>query len=96
MQQLMGFLECSDNNKAITVLELFQNAVSEWGLPSRVRCDQGGENTKEARFNVEPPSKRNRKGISDCRQKCPQSGSRMTVARCLPGCVEDVFRYFLS
>lgn len=44
------FLHCSNNNRASTVLELFQEAVDEWGLPSRVRCDKGGENTEVARF----------------------------------------------
>ena len=44
------FLHCSNNNKAVTVLELFKKAVHEWGLPSRVRCDKGGENSEVARF----------------------------------------------
>ena len=44
------FLHCSSNNKASTVLELFRGAVDEWGLPSRVRCDRGGENTEVAQF----------------------------------------------
>ena len=38
------FLYCSSNNRASTVLELFQAAVGCWGLPSRIRCDKGGEN----------------------------------------------------
>ena len=38
------FLHCSNNNRANTALDLFQADVAEWGLPSRVRCDKGGEN----------------------------------------------------
>ena len=35
------FLRVSTNNKADTVLQAFQQAESEYGLPSRVRFDQG-------------------------------------------------------
>lgn len=38
------FLKCSDNNRASTVLSLFQESVSCFGLPERVRTDHGGEN----------------------------------------------------
>ena len=38
------FLRCSTNNKAVTVLECFQEATAQWGIPSRVRSDYGGEN----------------------------------------------------
>ena len=33
------------NNKASPILSAFLTAVAEHGLPSRVRCDKGGENT---------------------------------------------------
>ena len=33
------FFKCSTNNKAVTVLKLFQIAVQDFGLPSRVRDD---------------------------------------------------------
>lgn len=41
--QVVG-LRASDNNRATTVLDIFLDAVKQWGFPSRVRADHGREN----------------------------------------------------
>ena len=51
------FLQCSDNNRASTVLNLFENAVESYGLHSRVRADKGGENVEVSLFLLSHPAR---------------------------------------
>lgn len=51
--RLVVFLRASTNNRASTVLELFQQAVTLYSLPSRVRSDQGLENVDVARYMLQ-------------------------------------------
>ena len=47
------FLHCTSNNLAATVLHHFQCAVSQYGLPDRVRSDRGGENVDVWRYMIQ-------------------------------------------
>ena len=48
--RMVVYIKCSSNNRADTVLNLFQEATQRFGLPSRVRSDQGTENTAVALY----------------------------------------------
>ena len=49
--QITG-LRASTNNYASTVLDLFLDAQAEYGIPSRMRGDRGGENIEVATYMV--------------------------------------------
>ena len=50
-------LRASTNNLADTVLLCFLDAVRRHGLPSRVRCDRGGENVRVSEFMLNHPER---------------------------------------
>ena len=50
---MVVYLGCSTNNRSSTVFSLFIEAVRQYGLPSRVRSDQGLENYKVAQYMIE-------------------------------------------
>ena len=55
--RLVVFLRASTNNKAETMLGAFLEGVNHFGLPSRVRCDKGGENVLVSQYMLEHPNR---------------------------------------
>ena len=55
--RLIMFLQASSNNRADTMLHAFRKGVTEFGLPSRVRMDKGGENVRVAQYMLEHPER---------------------------------------
>ena len=55
--RVVTYLKAANNNLANTALAAFLQGVSEYGLPSRVRTDKGGENVKIAQCMLDNPSR---------------------------------------
>ena len=53
--RMIVFLRANNNNMAATVFDLFLGAVGQFGPPSRVRTDKGGENVDIARYILNHP-----------------------------------------
>lgn len=51
--RMIVFIHCSNNNKAATVYYHFLQAAREFGFPSRVQSDQGGENALVVRHMLQ-------------------------------------------
>jgi hypothetical protein len=46
-------IQCSTNNRAATVLDIFLEAVNKHRLPSRVRGDHGTENVRVVAYMIQ-------------------------------------------
>jgi len=52
LSRTLTFIRCSDNNRASTVLEGYLVGVRQYGCPSRLRTDRGGENVAIADYMI--------------------------------------------
>ena len=64
--RLPMYCYCSNNNEVQTVLSLFLSAVDLLGLPSRVRCDRGGENSLVGFYMLSHPLRGTGRGSIIC------------------------------
>ena len=55
--RIVVYLQCATNNRARTVVACFMEAVQNYGLPSRVHSDRGGENVQVANFMLQHPER---------------------------------------
>lgn len=55
--RLITYLKVSTNNLSSTVLQAFLSAIGEFGLPSRIRTDKGGENVSIAEYMLSHPER---------------------------------------
>ena len=66
------YLECTNNNKAATVGDLFKSGLEEFGLPSHVRGDRGVENVDVARLMI--ARREENRGVSSLEEASTTSG----------------------
>lgn len=50
--RLITYLECTNNNRAATIVNMFRKGVLEFGLPLQIRSDHGSENVDIWRFMI--------------------------------------------
>ena len=61
--RLVTYLKAANNNRASTAFSAFEAGLSEYGIPSRVRTDRGGENVEIARYMLQHPARGPGRGV---------------------------------
>ena len=94
--RLIMFLKVSPNNKAETMLDAFIQGVEQFGVPSRVRMDMGGENVLVARYMIEHPERGPGRGSAITGRSTHNQRIERLWKDLFSGCVSYFYSLFYS
>ena len=84
---LIVFLRAAGNNLASTVLSVFTAAVDQFGLPSRIRIDRGGENVSVSEYMLDYPEHGPGRGRVIAGRRIHNQGIEILLRDLYAGCV---------
>ncbi len=94
--RLITFLKVSTNNTSDTVLNAFLCATEEFGLPSRVRMDMGGENRGVASYMIGHPERGPGRGSAITGQSIHNQRIERLWRDLFAGCISYFYSLFYS